>query len=109
MLLHCYEGGLGKGGGIFPKCPMPDPPMYYTYRMEDTFVSKANGKTSVKNYCPISLLCNVSKVLGRLIIYDKLYSVVSKHVSLCQFGFQRNISTLQLLLFFHELVKSINL
>ena len=64
---------------------------------------KANDKTSVKNYCRISLLCNMSKVL----IYDKVYSVVSKHISPCQLGFQRNTSTFQLLLlFFHKLVTS---
>jgi len=53
--------------------------------------------SSVKNYCTISLLCNVPKVLEHL-IYDKLYSVVSKHISPCQFGFQRNTSTFQQLL-----------
>ena len=42
-------------------------------------VCKANDKASVKNYHPISLLCNVSKVLERL-INDKVYSVVSKHM-----------------------------
>ena len=71
-------------------------------------VYKANDKTSVQNYRPISLLCNVSKVLERL-IYDKVYSAVPKHISPCQFGFQRNTSTLQqLVLFFHELVISTN-
>ena len=41
-------------------------------------VYKANDKTSVKNYRPISLLCNVSKVMEHL-LYDKVYGVVSKH------------------------------
>jgi len=69
-------------------------------------VFKANEKTSVKNYRPISLLCNVSKVLEGL-IYDKVFNAVSKHISPCQFGFQRNTSSLQqLILFFHELVTS---
>jgi len=59
--------------------------------MEDTNDHSCVFKaTFVKNYRPISLLCNVSKVLERL-IYDKVYSVVSKHISPCQFGFQRNM------------------
>jgi len=51
---------------------------------------------------------NVTKVLERL-IYDKVYSVVAKHISPYQFGFQRNTSSLQhLLLFFHKPVTSIH-
>ena len=61
---------------------------------------------SVKNYRPISLLCNVSKVLEGL-IYDKVISTVADSIIPCQFGFQRNTSTQQqLLLYFHQLVTS---
>ena len=69
-------------------------------------VYKSNDKTSVKNYQPISLLCNVSKVFEHL-IYDKVISTVTKSITPCQFGFQKGTSTLhQLLLFFHQLITS---
>ena len=69
-------------------------------------VYKSNDKTSVKNYRPISLLCNVSKVFERL-IYDKVISTVTKSITPRQFGFQKGTSTLhQLLLFFHQLITS---
>ena len=60
---------------------------------------------SVKNYRPISLLCNVSKVLEGL-IYDKVISTVADSIIPWQFGFQRNTSTQQLLIYFHQLVTS---
>jgi len=42
-----------------------------------------------------------------VLIYDKVFNVVSKYIFLCRFGFQRNTSSLQqLILFFHELVTS---
>ena len=69
-------------------------------------IFKSNDKTSVNNYRPISLLCNVSKVLEDL-IYAKVIGSVSKCITPCQFGFQRNASTLQqLLLYYHQLITS---
>ena len=62
---------------------------------------------SVKNYHPISLLCNVSKVLEGL-IYDQVISTVAGSIIPCQFGFQRNMSTQQqLLIYFYQLVTSL--
>ena len=69
-------------------------------------VYKSKDKTSVTNYRPISLLCNVSKVFERL-IYDKVISTVANLITPHQFGFQKGHSTLQqLLLFFHQLITS---
>ena len=69
-------------------------------------VYKSKDKTSVTNYRPISLLCNVSKVFERL-IYDKVISTVANSITPHQFGFQKGHSTLQqLLLFFHQLITS---
>ena len=71
-------------------------------------VYKSNDKTSVTNYRPISLLCNVSKVFERL-IYDKVISTctVANSITPHQFGFQKGHSTLrQLLPFFHQLITS---
>ena len=69
-------------------------------------IYKSGDKVSVKNYRPISLLCNVSKVLEGL-IYDKVISTVADSIIPCQFGFQRNTSTQQqLLIYFHQLVTS---
>ena len=58
---------------------------------------------TVKNYCPISLLYIVSKVLERL-IYDKIINTVAASITPYQFGFQKNTSTQQqLLIYFHQL------
>ena len=71
-----------------------------------TPIYKTGDKTSVKNYRPISLLCNVSKVLEDL-IYVKMIGTVAKCITPCQFGFQSNSSTLQqLLLYHHQLITS---
>ena len=56
-------------------------------------VPKAGDPTSVKNYRPISLLSNTSKVL-KWIIYNKIINHISKNINPCQFGFTRNCSTL---------------
>ena len=67
-------------------------------------VHKSNDKTSVTNYPPTSLLCNISKVFERL-IYDKVISTVAKSITPHKFGFQKGHLTLQqLLLFFHQLI-----
>jgi len=50
-----------------------------------------------KNYHPISLLSNTSKVLERL-IYNKIITHISKSITPSQFGFSRNCSTLQQML-----------
>ena len=67
--------------------------------------SKSGDKTTVKNYCPISLLCIVSKVLEGL-IYDKIINTVSS-ITPYRFGFQKNTSTQQQqLIYFHQLITS---
>ena len=58
-------------------------------------IVKSSDKTSVKNYRPISLLCNVPKVFERL-IYDRVISTVAKSITPCQFGFQKGTSIYQL-------------
>ena len=62
-------------------------------------VFKSGDLTQVKNYRPISLLCNISKVLER-IIYNKLINHVSCQINPAQFGFMQNRSTTQQLLIF---------
>ena len=70
-------------------------------------IYKSGDKMSVINYRPISLLCNVSKVLEGL-IYDRVISTMAGSIIPCQFGFQRNTSTQQqLLIYFHQLVTSL--
>jgi len=54
-------------------------------------IYKSSDKTSVNNYRPISLLCNVSKVLEDL-IYAKMIGSLSKCITPCQLGFQKNSS-----------------
>ena len=71
-----------------------------------TPVFKSGNKNSVKNYRPISLLCNTSKVLEK-IIYDKIIEFVSKSISSAQFGALKGRSTIQqLLVFLHQVVNS---
>ena len=60
-------------------------------------VFKAGDPNSVRNYCPISLLSNTSKVFEQL-IYNKTITHISKSISPFQFGFTKNCSTLQQLL-----------
>ena len=60
-------------------------------------VFKAGDPNSVRNYCPISLLSNTSKVFERL-IYNKTITHISKSISPFQFGLTKNCSTLQQLL-----------
>ena len=62
-------------------------------------VFKSGDPTQVKNYRPISLLSNISKVLER-IIYNKLIDHVSCQINPAQFGFMQNRSTTQQLLLF---------
>ena len=71
-------------------------------------VFKSGDKSSVCNYCPISLLCSVSKLLEKL-IYDKIIHFVSASISSSQFGFRPNHSTTQqLLIFLNSIQDSLN-
>ena len=62
-------------------------------------IFKSGDPTLVKNYRPISLLSNTSKVLER-IIYDKIIDHISCQIKPAQFGFMQNCSTTQQLLLF---------
>jgi len=69
-------------------------------------IFKSGDKSDVKNYRPISLLNNISKVLEK-IIYNKTLQVVSHSITPTQFGFSKHKSSLQqLLLYFNELCSS---
>ena len=69
-------------------------------------VFKSGDRTSIINYCPISLLCTISLVLERL-IYNKVLAVASGRISSFQFGFTKNRSTVhQLLLFINQIFSS---
>ena len=59
-----------------------------------------------KNYQPISLLSNASKVLERL-IFDKLIGHVTKSISSLQHGFTKNCSTLQQMLMFLDEITNV--
>lgn len=69
-------------------------------------VPKAGDLTSVKNYCPILLLSNISKAL-EWTIYSKIINQISKDINPCQFGFTKNCSTLQqMLIFLDQIINS---
>ena len=56
-------------------------------------ILKCGDPANVANYCPISLLCSLSKVLERL-IFDRVYEHVLLSLSISQFGFMQNRSSL---------------
>jgi len=64
-------------------------------------IHKSGRKTDIKNYCPISLLCILSKLLERL-IYDKIIDNLFHQCNLVSFEEDRHcnkcyfLSTLQL-------------
>ena len=69
-------------------------------------IFKAGDPNSIKNYRPISLLSNTSKVLERL-IFNKIIGHVTKSISPFQFGFTKNCSTLQqMLIFINQIIIS---
>ena len=74
------------------------------HKVEPVF--KAGDPNSVRNYHPISLLSNTSKILERL-IYNKIFIHISKFISPFQFGFTKHCSTLQqMLIFIDQIVNS---
>ena len=64
---------------------------------------KSGEKNLVSNYRPISLLCNVSKVLEKL-VYDKIINFIIESISLVQFRVLKGRSTLQQLVVFLNIV-----
>ena len=60
-------------------------------------IFKSGDRSLISNYRPISLLCNVSKVLEH-IIFNKIINHVTALISPCQFGFLRGRSTTQQLI-----------
>ena len=62
----------------------------------------------IEQYRPISLLCNVSKVLEKL-IFNEIYEIVKPHLDNSQHGFRRHRSVVtQLLLFLDLLYKELD-
>ena len=73
-----------------------------------TPVYKSADRSCINNYRPISLLCNISKVLESL-IHDKIIPHVSTLISPYQFGFLSGRSTVQqLLLFLHHIFDAVS-
>ena len=69
-------------------------------------IFKSGDRGSVTNYRPISLLCNTSKILEKL-IYDKIIDHLNKFISPAQFGFLKNRSVIQqLLILFNQVINT---
>jgi len=69
-------------------------------------VFKSGDRGSVSNYRPISLLCNTSKLLEKL-VYDKITDHLNPLVTALQFGFFKNRSvTQQLLIVFNNIINT---
>ena len=62
-------------------------------------VHKSSDRSSVKNYRPISLLCNTSKVLETL-VYNRIITHLLNNITTHQFGFLPGRSTTQQLLLY---------
>ena len=62
-------------------------------------IFKSGDRSSISNYRPISLLCNVSKVLEH-IIFNKIINHITTMISPDQFGFLQHRSTTQQLILF---------
>ena len=62
-------------------------------------VYKSGDRSLVKNYRPISLLCNTSKILESL-VYSRIIDFVLNNITKCQFGFLPGRSTTQQLLLY---------
>ena len=70
-------------------------------------VPKAGDPNIVKNYRPILLLSNTSKVLEQL-IFNKIVTHISIAINPHQFGFTKNCSTLQqMLIFLDQIINSL--
>ena len=62
----------------------------------------------IEQYRPISLLCNVPKVLEKL-IFNEIYEIVKPHLDNSQHGFRGHMSVVtQLLLFLDLLYKELD-
>ena len=73
-------------------------------------VYKKGNKSEVGNYRPISLLCNMSKVVEK-IVYKKLYEYLMEHNLLIEHnsGFKKTDSTInQLLKIIHQIYSDLN-
>ena len=57
----------------------------------------------IEQYRPISLLCNASKVLEK-IIFDELYDIVKIKIDESQHGFRKHRSVITQLLLFLDLL-----
>ena len=59
------------------------------------FYKDKGSNLDSSNYCPISLLSNINKIVEKL-MYNRLYSFLCKHKCICinQFGFRKNHSTI---------------
>ena len=74
-------------------------PFYWLEIHKITPIFKSGDPTLVKNYRPVFLLSNTSKVFKK-IICDKIIDYISWQINPAQFGFMKNHSTTQQLLLF---------
>ena len=81
------------------------PSMWRLHKITPVF--KSADQASITNYRPIPLLCCIFKVQEQ-IVYDKCINFISNHISIRQFGFLRNRSSLQqLLLTLHSIYEGV--
>ena len=86
--LLCHLFNLSLASSVIPN-------EWKTHQIIPIF--KSGNRSLISNYRPISLLCNVSKVLEH-IIFNKIINHVTALISPCQFGFLRGRSTTQQLI-----------
>ena len=62
-------------------------------------VFKSRVPIQLKNYWPFPLLCNISKVLKRMVYYNKPINHAYCQINPAQLGFMQKFTTIQLLMF----------
>ena len=59
-------------------------------------VFKKDSKLDCSNYCPISLLSNIEKILGKL-MYKRLYTFLDNKIIIYEFSLDSDNNTLHLM------------
>ena len=106
FLKHCVTALVDPVHYLFSQCLSQSylPQEWHSHLIIP--IPKTDDKSQISNYRPISLLCNLSKALEK-IVFDKIYEFISENsISIHQFGFMRNRSTLKQLILHTEFLYS---
>ena len=106
FLEHCATALVDPVYYLFSQCLSQSylPQEWHSHLIKP--IPKTGDKSQISNYHPSSLLCNLSKVLEK-IVFDKIYEFISENsISIHQFSFMRNRSSLKQLILYTEFLYS---